>query len=63
MPQEFENPNQEKSHSVEGGGPIASKNKGKHSFENLPPDAQGRCTQWVTDGLMTQDEYLADYEW
>ena len=35
----------------------------KHSYANLPADAKEACNRFVKQGLMTQEEYVAEYAW
>ena len=64
FPQEFENPNQSKSNSVEQGSQIDTQaSKEAHVYENLPKDAKAKCDQWVADGLMSKKDYVKLYEW
>ena len=65
FPDKFGNPNREKPNPVEGGGPSGTKSSkgGKHSFDNLPPEAQQACRKFVKQKLMTEEQYLADYQW
>ncbi len=64
FPQEFENPNQEKSNAVEQGGQIDTQaSKSAHTYENLPRDAKASCDKWVANGLMSKKDYVSAYEW
>jgi len=47
--------------SVEAGGPAPK--SGGRTFADLPKDAQQACNDFVKAGLMTQKEYLKNYEW
>jgi cytochrome c556 len=33
------------------------------SYKNLPSDAKAACDRFVKQGFMTQDQYVADYDW
>lgn len=35
----------------------------KQSYENLPAEAKAACDRFVKQGLMTKEQYLADYQW
>jgi len=63
-PQEFENPNQSKSNSVEQGSQIETQtSKDAHTYDNLPKDAKASCDKWVANGLMSKKDYVSAYEW
>lgn len=63
VPEKFENPN--RSHSaVSGSGSnrTASGTK-KKGYNDLPAEAKAACDKFVKQGLMTQEQYIAEYEW
>lgn len=62
-PQKFENPNRERSNSVEAGNTPSPKNSKERTFDNLPPDAQAACQRYEADGLITKEDYVKNYEW
>ncbi len=35
----------------------------KQSYENLPEEAKQACDRFVKQGLMTKEEYVAEYDW
>jgi hypothetical protein len=37
--------------------------KSKRSYENLPGDAKAACDRFVKQGLMTKEQYIADFDW
>jgi hypothetical protein len=37
--------------------------KSKQSYDNLPAEAKSACDRFVKQGLMTREEYVADYDW
>lgn len=41
---------------------IPSKNK-NHSYSALPGEARKQCDKWVSQGLLTKEQYIKDYEW
>ena len=41
--------------------PAAS--SGKKSYNNLPSDAKAACDKFVKQGLMTKEQYVAEYSW
>ena len=47
---------------MEDGAPTRATNK-KQSYANLPPEAKASCDKFVKAGLVTQEQYLKDYEW
>lgn len=64
FPQEFENPNQDKSTSVEQGGQIDTPaSKSAKTYDNLPKDAKASCDRFVANGLMSKKDYVSAYEW
>jgi len=40
--------------------PVAS---GAQSYKNLPSDAKQACDRFVKNGLMTQEQYVKDFDW
>jgi hypothetical protein len=36
---------------------------GKKSYQNLPTEAKAACDRFVKQGLMTKEQYVADYDW
>ena len=69
MPDKFENPKRKEtssvshgSDSVPSGGPTHSVN-GKKTFNHLPQEAKAQCLKWEKEGLLTKEQYLADYPW
>ena len=36
---------------------------GKKSYNSLPPEAKAACDRFVKQGLMTKEQYVADYDW
>ena len=64
FPEEFENPRQTGSNSVESEGQkTGPKNKSAHSYENLDPDSKRNCDEFVAEGLITREDYLKTFEW
>jgi hypothetical protein len=37
--------------------------KSKQSYDNLPPEAKAACDRFVKQGLMSREDYVADYDW
>jgi len=50
-----------------GGQPSSSSRpttgSGKQAYANLPPEAKAACDRFVKQGLMTKEQYVADYDW
>jgi len=50
-----------------GGAPSSSARPAsgstKPSYANLPSEAKAACNRFVKQGLMTQDQYVSDYDW
>ena len=63
FPEEFENKLQTGSTDVEPGGDVEVKDKTAHTYENLAPIDKDACDGFVAEGLLTREQYLADYEW
>ena len=40
-----------------------SVSSGKKSYNNLPDDAKSACDKFVKQGLMTKEQYVAEYDW
>lgn len=63
LPEQYRKPGK-RSSPVEGAGGSSSRpSSTKKGFEQLPPDAKAACTKFVKQGLMTQEQYLAEYQW
>lgn len=63
FPEQFENPRRDGPSAVEGAGSNAPTPKGKRTYANLPPEARASCDEFVDQGLLTREQYVADYEW
>mgnify|MGYP003332612499 FL=1 len=48
---------------VEGGSHSGRSSGGRKSYDNLPAEAKTACDRFVKQGLMTREQYIADYEW
>ena len=50
---------------VEGASQGTSRPTGskKQSYQHLPADAKAACDKYVKSGLMTQEEYVNEYDW
>jgi len=50
---------------VESGSGRQSRNASTSakSYENLPSDAKAACDKFVKQGLMTREQYIADFDW
>ena len=50
---------------VESGSGRQSRNGGGNtkSYDNLPSDAKTACDKFVKQGLMTKEQYVADFDW
>lgn len=63
FPHKFENPNRAKAAAVDGGAqrganPGRPKAKG---YNDLPADARIQCDKFVTQGLLSKEQYIKDY--
>jgi len=63
FPEEFQNPRQTQSNSVEKGGELETVDSDARTFENLPKDAKTACNRFVKSGFTTKEDYIKDYEW
>ena len=64
FPDLFENParkDNKTSNSSDGRSP-GGKTK-KHTYENLPEEAKKACDRFTKQKLMTQEQYLSEYQW
>jgi len=49
---------------VEGGNTNPTRTRAaKQSYENLPSDAKSACDKFVKQGLMTKEQYVAEFDW
>ena len=48
---------------VESGSNQGNAPKGKKSYDSLPEEAKKACDRFVKQGLMTREQYVADYDW
>lgn len=62
FPEEFQNPKRSKANGVETGGERGG-GSNKKSYENLPADAKRACDDFVKQGFMTREDYVAQYDW
>ena len=64
-PQKFENPKRNEAAAVGSGDGSNNTggNKGKRTYNDLPPDAKKACDMFVADGLLTREEYVKEYQW
>jgi len=46
---------------VEGARAAQPRKSKGNGYRNLPPDAQAACDKFVKQGLLTQEQYIADY--
>jgi hypothetical protein len=63
MPEKFENPNRSHSAVSGSGSTRTSAPSNKKSYKDLPSEAKAACDKFVKQGLMTQEQYVAEYEW
>lgn len=63
QPEKFQNParkNSSVSSSSDGRSPSTNKKKG---YNDLPTEAKAACDKFVKQKLMTQEQYVAEYDW
>lgn len=72
FPEKFGNPARKSGSPVEGDSGGRPGGNGKHSYNDLPPDAKKQCDKWCgTDGKgekgtipgFTREQYLKQYRW
>lgn len=61
FPEKFGNPNREKASMTEGSRPATK--SGKKTYADLPAEAKQACDRFVKQGLMTKDQYIAEFDW
>jgi hypothetical protein len=60
FPEKFGNPNRQKENAVDSGEPAST---GKtRTYKNLPKEAKEMCDEFVAQGFMTKEDYVAQYE-
>lgn len=60
FPHKFENANRKTPAAVEGSTPTRKAGK---CASDLPPEARAQMQKWVKSGLLTEKQFLADYQW
>jgi len=63
FPEEFKNPKREAANAVESGGTVSTTNSKAQTYDNLPDDAKRACDDFVSQGFVTQEDYVKTYEW
>lgn len=61
-PQKFNNVNRDAPATVTEGGEAPKRRQAKN-YTNLPSDAKAACDKYVKQGLMTQEQYVNEYDW
>lgn len=61
-PEKFRNPNKDKPADVAGSRPSPERST-KKTYADLPEEAKAACDQFVTDKIMTREDYVKAYEW
>jgi hypothetical protein len=62
-PDSFKNPRRKQAATVEGAGGSTYRGSGGKDYADLPPDSKAACDKFVREKLITQKQYLAEYEW
>jgi hypothetical protein len=62
FPEEFTNPNKSKANGVEAGGQRSTDNSKAKTYDALPADAKLACDDFVSQGFMTQAEYVKQFD-
>lgn len=60
FPHKFENERRKQPAAVEGATP---QRKAGKSRSDLPPEARAQMDRWVKQGLLTEAQFLKDYQW
>lgn len=60
FPQKFQNDRRNAPAAVEGSTPAR---KAGRSAADLPPEARAQMNKWVKTGLLTEKQFLKDYQW
>lgn len=60
FPHKFENERRKVPAAVEGASPPR---KGGKTRSDLPPEARAQMDKWVKQGLLTEAQFLKDYQW
>lgn len=60
FPHKFENERRKAPAAVEGS---TTPRKGGKGASDLPPEARAQMNKWVKQGLLTEKQFLADYQW
>jgi len=65
FPDKFGTKKQSPASRVESGSGRQSRSSGSNaqSYANLPPEAKAACDRFVKQGLMTKEQYVADFDW
>lgn len=61
-PEKFENQNRTRASNVDASGD-SRQVSGKHSYDNLPPEAKKACDKFVAQKLLTREQFIKDYDW
>jgi hypothetical protein len=61
FPEKFKNPNKGKEDVVGSGSPVEDAPIKKASYKNMDKEAKDACDDFVSQGFMTQDEYVEQY--
>jgi hypothetical protein len=62
FPEEYKNPNKSKPNSVDDAGEKGKTNSKAKTYDNLPPDAKAACDDFVSQGFMTKEQYVSQFE-
>jgi hypothetical protein len=62
FPKDFKNPNKERANATEEGGNKSTGNSKAKSYDSLPKDAKAACDDFVSQGFMTKEDYVSQFE-
>jgi hypothetical protein len=65
FPEKFGNRRRQEPGAVAGGEIYADggSRRGKKSYDNLPADAKAACDMYVSQGILTKEQFVKDFEW
>jgi len=63
FPEKFENPARQTAPVESVGGDRTVSSSDAQTYDSLPADARAKCDEFVSQGLMTKEEYVEAYDW
>lgn len=62
FPEEFKNPNKSKANAVDSAGEKGKGSSKAKTYDSLPDDAKKACDDFVSQGFMTKEDYVNQFE-